>query len=66
MTRCWVHESEEIERRYGWASPEMIDYWQRESKGVCMLPDGHDGPHAWTPEDQIVITFKGERKDGEG
>jgi len=24
---------------------------------TCMLPDGHAGPHVWTPDDRIGIEF---------
>jgi hypothetical protein len=24
---------------------------------TCMLADGHDGPHEWTPDDEIVVEF---------
>jgi len=24
---------------------------------TCMLLDGHDGPHEWTRDDEIVIQF---------
>lgn len=24
---------------------------------TCMLPAGHDGPHEYTPDDQIIITL---------
>jgi hypothetical protein len=24
---------------------------------TCLLPDGHDGPHEWTRDDEIEITF---------
>ena len=26
--------------------------------GTCMLPAGHEGPHEFTPDDQIEVTFK--------
>ena len=24
---------------------------------TCLLPDGHTGPHEWTPDEDITITF---------
>lgn len=24
---------------------------------TCMLPDGHDGPHEWSRDDEITIRF---------
>jgi hypothetical protein len=43
-TRCW-----EDRRSYyvDWDSPAE----------TCMLPDGHDGPHEWTPDSEIVVQF---------
>lgn len=32
---------------------------------TCMLPADHDGPHEWTRDDQILITFP-ELGDTEG
>lgn len=29
---------------------------------TCMLPFLHDGPHEWTRDDQIILTFS-ERED---
>ena len=25
--------------------------------GVCLLEDGHEGPHQFTPGDQVQVTF---------
>jgi hypothetical protein len=33
---------------------------------TCMLPDGHDGPHEFTPDDQIVIRLAHPNKDEAG
>ena len=34
-----------------------------EGEATCLLEDGHEGPHEWTPDNEIMITFKGK---GEG
>ena len=32
--------------------------WFDDERGwICMLPDGHDGPHETTPDDQVGVTF---------
>ncbi len=39
-------------------SPEYLAArlaWPR--GGTCLLPDGHDGPHEFTPDDQIFVIF---------
>lgn len=23
--------------------------------GMCLLPTGHDGPHVWTPDSEILL-----------
>ena len=30
---------------------------------TCMLPRGHDGPHVWTRDEEITVTFQ-DRPDG--
>jgi len=30
---------------------------ERDVGSTCMLPDGHDGPHEWTPDDEITVRF---------
>ena len=44
VVHCWESEREWIEETYGGRT--------------CMLPEGHDGPHEWTPDDEIVLCFK--------
>jgi hypothetical protein len=29
-----------------------------DSDSTCMLDDGHDGPHEFTPDSEIVVKFK--------
>ncbi len=28
-----------------------------EPRSSCLLPDGHDGPHEWTADSEIIIQF---------
>ncbi len=54
---CWKGIMDDLE--FG------TDAWLRASidlpaRATCMLPDGHDGPHEWTPNDQIRVNFKGD------
>ena len=39
-------------------SPEYLH--AIEHPATCMLPAGHHGPHAWTPDNAIVIDFQRE------
>ena len=48
---CWVSESEQ----FVYLSPEWGAAKQR-GDPVCWLPDGHEGPHAFTPAEDIVVS----------
>lgn len=26
---------------------------------TCLLPSGHEGPHKWTPDDEIPVRYRG-------
>ncbi len=52
---CWADKKAWAEETYGYLSPEHVE---AESQNcTCMLLDGHDGPHEWTPNDEIVVQF---------
>lgn len=63
MSHCWTDRSEWIEETYGYLSTEYLDdaakaYGDPNWCGsTCLLPGGHSGPHVWTPNDEIVVTF---------
>lgn len=52
---CWMGRLEHAEETYGPSSDEALRAF--DEPGTCMLPDGHAGPHEFTPDDQITITF---------
>jgi hypothetical protein len=54
MVHCWKDEREHIEETYGIGSAEWCASFDGPG-GTCMLPDGHDGPHQFTPDDAIVV-----------
>lgn len=55
---CWTGKGEWLEDTYGWRSVEYAEYITNdEPRSTCMLFDGHDGPHVWTPDNEILITF---------
>ena len=58
MVHCWADKGEFIEERFGFYSSECFNYLVEDDRCSCLLPDGHDGPHEWTPDKDIVITFK--------
>jgi len=48
---CWIGKEEQYE--FG------TDEWAEAvvHGATCLLPDGHDGPHEWTSDDDFVIKF---------
>lgn len=49
---------EHAEEVYGRISPQWAEVWSRGVSGTCMLPHGYDGPHQFTPDDKIGVTFE--------
>lgn len=45
----------ECTKAHCWENGPITD--DGESGTTCMLPDGHDGPHEWTRDDEIRIIF---------
>ena len=62
MTHCWQGKGDWIAETFGENSPEydaFVD--ERWSEGgcdsTCLLEKGHDGPHEFTPDNQIRVSF---------
>lgn len=55
MNHCWKDKREDVEERLGIGSDEWVDSVLE--SGTCMLERGHDGPHEFVPDAEIVITF---------
>ena len=55
---CWMGKTEYNEEKYGWGTPEYWEHWEESQGKTCLLPDGHDGPHEWTDDSEIVVEFK--------
>jgi hypothetical protein len=47
---CWEDHAE-----YG--PPDDGSGWPSVKRSTCLLPDGHDGPHKFTPDSEIVVRF---------
>jgi len=54
MRHCWFDFGFEYE------DADYFDDGQRLVGHTCMLPDGHDGPHEPTSDDEITISFVGD------
>ena len=61
---CWKDEKEWLAKVYGEDSKKYLDAEKQGVSRVCMLEDGHDGPHEWTSYDDVVIYFKADGADG--
>lgn len=57
---CWQDEGE----YHGFGSVEWAASLHR-GGGTCMLPDGHKGPHEFTPDQEITISFAGRHTEGQ-
>ena len=55
MLHCWAGESDQYEI----GSDEWVKIVAR-GDGTCMLLDGHEGPHVFTPDSEIEVRFIGE------
>lgn len=63
MVHCWVarYEADGYDSPLGWLA--NTDLWGDDAwdtcHAICVLADGHEGPHEFTPTSNIVISFKG-------
>lgn len=58
MTHCWKSYQAHIEETFGWCSDEHLETYSDEFRdGTCMLPEGHEGEHVFTPDDEIEVEF---------
>jgi hypothetical protein len=66
VLHCWMGRREATEEAYEavhgkdswWGSEPFCETWQDDWKdGTCMLEAGHDGPHEFTDDDCIGVTF---------
>lgn len=60
---CWTGKTEYMEEKFGYGSEEWAEAFN--NNGTCMLPDGHEGEHEFTPDNQILVTFPDKEKDNE-
>lgn len=53
VLHCWAGWRDQWEV----GSPEWAASWAEETDKTCMLERGHAGPHDFTPDDEIGVTF---------
>jgi hypothetical protein len=61
---CWKSNVEHAAELWGKGGMHWRD--ALEHPATCMLPDGHSGPHQWTPDGEIEIAFGPESPDRNG
>lgn len=64
VLHCFEGKREYMEKKYGWFSTQHAATFEDGGDGTCMRKRGHKGPHRWTPDDQIVVSFRAERASG--
>ena len=58
VVHCWWGLRDEIEKVFGWGSKEWAETYQEAWENeTCMLLQGHKGPHNFTPDSEVQITF---------
>jgi hypothetical protein len=63
MPICFISKWDWAEATYGPDSPEYLAVTEEDCPSTCVLPKGHDGPHEWTRDDEVVFTFPRPSKD---
>ncbi len=55
MASCWCvrHETD----GYASLSDALAALDWDEATAICLLPDGHTGPHEWAPMGEVEIAF---------
>jgi hypothetical protein len=55
---CWKSKLEWLSETYGYDSDEYLSgLVSEDGSATCMLERDHVGPHEWTPDGEIIITF---------
>lgn len=64
VLHCWKDYTEHLEEIHGWGTPAYWVAWAAQWSdedtfhgSTCMLEDSHDGPHDFTPDSDIGVSF---------
>lgn len=55
VLHCWADRRDCC----AWGSEEWVQTFVL-GNATCLLADGHDGPHSWTPDEEIEVEFPAE------
>jgi hypothetical protein len=56
MLHCWADKATVMADKYGWDSAEWAEAFNE--NGTCMLEKDHSGPHEFTPDSEVTVSFK--------
>lgn len=56
VLHCWEDLHDWAAQTYGWGSDKWAEIYSGDN-ATCMLPAGHEGPHQWTDDKKIGVTF---------
>ena len=65
VLHCWMGKTEYMEEVHGFGSQEWADSVS-EPSATCMLEKNHEGPHEWTLDGEIVISFPPKEEESDG
>lgn len=54
---CWKDKREWALETFGEHSDEHLATHMDGGNATCLLEDGHEGPHEWTADGDIVVSF---------
>ena len=54
ILHCWKDRADHAADVHGWGSDEWAKAYV--DNATCMRERGHDGPHDFVPDDQIVVS----------
>lgn len=63
MIPCMRSELDFVEQAFGWRSRQFMAVLNRGCGGTCMLPDGHKGPHLFTPDRNLAAERRERERD---
>lgn len=60
VIRCWADSwfDEYGEPRYDLEDDGSFIGYGGKPRSSCLLDYGHEGPHEWTPDSEITVTFR--------
>lgn len=61
VLHCWKDKGEWVDEEFGFGSQEWVEVYLF-GGATCLLEAGHEGPHEWTSDKDIVVSFNHDDK----